>query len=98
MDNLRKAGRIGVKALGYFMVLSLLSMLIGLVVANIFKPGAGMNIDPASLTAGDVPERPPRNSTLTGFVSSLIPDPCFGAITGDAILPRCWSRSSSAWR
>ena len=34
MDNLRKAGRIGVKALGYFLVLSLLSMLIGLLVGQ----------------------------------------------------------------
>jgi aerobic C4-dicarboxylate transport protein len=49
MDNLRKAGRIGVKALGYFLVLSLLSMLIGLLAGNIFQPGAGMNIDPATL-------------------------------------------------
>ncbi|MET7455951.1 cation:dicarboxylase symporter family transporter [Streptomyces sp. NPDC005574] len=39
MDNLRKAGRIGVKAIGYFLVLSLVSMLTGLVVANIFQPG-----------------------------------------------------------
>lgn len=43
--RVRKAGRIGVKALSYFLALSLGSMLIGLVVANIFKPGAGMNID-----------------------------------------------------
>ena len=34
-------------------VLSLLSMLIGLVVGNIFKPGAGMNIDPATLDPGE---------------------------------------------
>ena len=50
MDSLRKAGRIGVKALGYFIALSLVSMLIGLVVANVFRPGEGMNIDPS--TAG----------------------------------------------
>ena len=55
MDSLRKAGRIGVKALGYFLVLSLGSMLIGLIVANIFKPGAGMNIDRATLDASKIP-------------------------------------------
>jgi len=44
MDSLRKAGRIGVKALGYFLALSLVSMLIGLVVANVFRPGEGMNM------------------------------------------------------
>ncbi|MCI2416631.1 cation:dicarboxylase symporter family transporter [Saccharopolyspora sp. K220] len=87
MDNLRKAGRIGVKAIGYFLVLSLVSMLIGLVVANIFKPGAGMHIDPATLDAGAVPsEATEQHATFTGFVSSLIPDTLFGAITSDNIL------------
>jgi aerobic C4-dicarboxylate transport protein len=86
MDNLRKAGRIGVKAIGYFLALSLLSMLIGLVVANIFQPGAGLNVDPASLNAADVPETATEHATFTGFVSSLIPTSLLGAITGDAIL------------
>jgi aerobic C4-dicarboxylate transport protein len=64
MDNLRKAGRIGVKALGYFLVLSLLSMLIGLLVGNIFQPGAGMNIDPAALDPSGVPESATKELTL----------------------------------
>jgi aerobic C4-dicarboxylate transport protein len=87
MDNLRKAGRIGLKAIGYFLVLSLLSMLIGLAVANIFKPGAGMNVDPSTLDAGAVPAAATeQHATFTGFISSLIPDSLFGAITGDHIL------------
>ncbi|CAM5234204.1 Cation:dicarboxylase symporter family transporter OS=Streptomyces tendae OX=1932 GN=F3L20_06425 PE=4 SV=1 [Streptomyces tendae] len=86
MDNLRKAGRIGVKAIGYFLVLSLLSMLIGLVVANIFQPGAGLDVDPSSLNAADVPETATEHATFTGFISSLIPTSLLGAITGDAIL------------
>ncbi|MGP4020494.1 cation:dicarboxylate symporter family transporter [Saccharopolyspora sp. 5N708] len=87
MDNLRKAGRIGVKAIGYFIVFSLVSMLIGLVVANIFKPGAGMHIDPATLDAGAVPSAATeQHASFSGFVSSLIPDNLFGAITSDNIL------------
>ena len=87
MDNLRKAGRIGVKAIGYFLVLSLLSMLIGLLVGNVFQPGAGMNVDPATLDAGDVPTAATeQHATFTGFVSSLIPESLFGAIAGDSIL------------
>jgi aerobic C4-dicarboxylate transport protein len=87
MDNLRKAGRIGAKAIGYFLVLSLLSMLIGLLVANVFKPGAGMNVDPATLNADSVPSAATeQHATFTGFVSSLIPDSLFGAISGDNIL------------
>jgi aerobic C4-dicarboxylate transport protein len=86
MDNLRKAGRIGVKAIGYFLVLSLLSMLIGLVVANVFQPGAGLHIDPASLSADNVPAAATKHLTLAGFISSLIPNTLFGALTGDSIL------------
>ncbi|MET7992882.1 cation:dicarboxylase symporter family transporter [Amycolatopsis sp. NPDC005232] len=87
MDNLRKAGRIGGKAIGYFVVLSLVSMLIGLVVANVFKPGAGMHIDPATLDPGGVPKAATQgHASFTDFVSGLIPDSLFGAITGDNIL------------
>ena len=87
MDSLRKAGRIGVKALGYFIVLSLLSMLIGLAVANIFKPGAGMNIDVSSLDASNVPGVDSEEKIgFVEFVTKMIPDSLFGAITGHAIL------------
>ncbi len=60
MDNLRKARRIGVKSIAYFLALSLVSMLIGLLVANVFHPGSGMNVDLASLSSTDLPEVPPR--------------------------------------
>ncbi|QPP07129.1 cation:dicarboxylase symporter family transporter [Streptomyces bathyalis] len=86
MDNLRKAGRIGVKAIGYFLVLSLASMLIGLVVANVFQPGAGLDVDPSTLNTDDVPKTSEEHATFTGFISSLIPTSLFGALTGDAIL------------
>ena len=87
MDSLRKAGRIGVKALGYFFVLSLVSMLIGLVVANIFKPGAGMNIDVSTLDASKIPGVDSEEKIgFVEFVTNMIPDSLFGAITGHAIL------------
>ncbi len=87
MDSLRKAGRIGVKAIGYFIALSLLSMLIGLVVGNIFKPGAGMNIDVSTLDAGKIPGIDShQNIGAVEFITNLIPDSLFGAITGHAIL------------
>jgi DAACS family dicarboxylate/amino acid:cation (Na+ or H+) symporter/aerobic C4-dicarboxylate transport protein len=49
MGNLREVGRVGVKALIYFEIVSTLALVIGLVVVNVLKPGAGMNIDPATL-------------------------------------------------
>lgn len=86
MDNLRKAGRIGVKAIGYFLILSLLSMLIGLGVANVFHPGAGMRIDPATLDAESIPGGGRHIGGVVEFVNGLIPHSLFGAITGNEIL------------
>jgi len=87
MDNLAKAGRIGVKSLGYFLVLSLLSMLIGLVVGNIFRPGHGMNIDASALDTAAIPEGATElHASFTAFVSNIIPSNFVGAISGDNIL------------
>jgi aerobic C4-dicarboxylate transport protein len=49
MSDLTKVGRVGLKALVYFEVISTAALAIGLLVAEIVKPGAGFNIDPASL-------------------------------------------------
>jgi Na+/H+-dicarboxylate symporter len=49
MGNLKEVGRIGLKALVYFEVVSTLALAIGLVVVNVLQPGAGMNIDPSTL-------------------------------------------------
>ena len=49
MSNLKKLGRIGGKALLYFEVVSTFALIIGLLVVNILKPGAGFNIDPKTL-------------------------------------------------
>ena len=87
MDSLRKAGRIGVKALGYFLVLSLGSMLVGLIVANIFKPGQGMNIDVSTLDASKIPGVDSGEKIgAVEFITKVIPDSLFGAITGHSIL------------
>jgi aerobic C4-dicarboxylate transport protein len=86
MDDVRRVGRIGVKAIGYFIAFSLISMLIGLVVANIFRPGAGMHIDPHALHAGAVPKGSADATSFTAFVSSIIPDTMFSAFTSDDIV------------
>src|SRR5664280_998553 len=49
MGNLKEVGRVGVKALIYFEIVSTLALVIGLIVVNVLKPGAGMNVDPATL-------------------------------------------------
>ena len=52
MGDLKKLGRVGLKSLLYFEVVSTLALIIGLVVVNVLKPGAGFNIDPATLDQG----------------------------------------------
>lgn len=51
MGNLKEVGRVGIKALVYFEIVSTLALAIGLVVVNVMKPGAGMNIDASTLDA-----------------------------------------------
>jgi aerobic C4-dicarboxylate transport protein len=49
IGDLGKVGRVGLKSLVYFEVLSTAALVVGLVVAKVFQPGSGMNINPASL-------------------------------------------------
>jgi aerobic C4-dicarboxylate transport protein len=49
MGSLKEVGRVGVKALVYFEVVSTAALVIGLIVVNVVRPGAGMNVDPAAL-------------------------------------------------
>ena len=49
MQDMKKVGRVGLKALIYFEVVTTLALVVGLIVANILQPGAGMNIDAARI-------------------------------------------------
>src|ERR1700722_11735356 len=49
MEDMKKVGRVGGKALLYFEVISTIALLLGLVVGNVVQPGAGFNINPARL-------------------------------------------------
>jgi aerobic C4-dicarboxylate transport protein len=61
MSDMRKVGRVGVKALLYFEFVSTLALIIGIVVASIIRPGQGLNIDPSTL---DV-------KTVAGYISHI---------------------------
>ena len=56
MEDMKKVGRVGGKALLYFEAVSTLALLIGLVVGHVVGPGSGFNIDPATLDAKAVAE------------------------------------------
>src|SRR5437870_8604261 len=54
MGDMKNVGRIGVRALVYFEVVSTLALVIGLVVINVLKPGVGINADPATLDPKEI--------------------------------------------
>ncbi|MGN7706644.1 dicarboxylate/amino acid:cation symporter [Chryseobacterium sp. 22543] len=87
MTDLKKVGRIAIKAMIYFFTFSTLALIIGLLVGNILQPGHGLNIDPATLL-GDVSQYQAKahESTLTGFIMNIIPETLFSPLVGDNIL------------
>ena len=88
MGDLKKFGRLGLKALLYFEVVSTLALILGLVVVNVLKPGVGFNIDPASLdrsVAGGFAEKAHSLSTVE-FLLNIIPKTLFDAfVSGDLL-------------
>jgi aerobic C4-dicarboxylate transport protein len=88
MRDLAAVGRVAAKAFAYFLFFSTLALIVGLVVANVVRPGAGLNIDPATLDASKVSEYADKAhaSTLTGFLLDIIPDTFVSALTAGSIL------------
>ena len=88
MRELGAVGRVAGRALGYFLVVSTLALLVGLAVANIVRPGAGMDIDPATLDAQAVAgyAAKAQETGLTGFLLGIIPDTLVSALTSGSIL------------
>src|SRR5690606_37276708 len=88
MTDLKAVGRVMLKAMAYFLTLSTLALLIGLLVAHVVQPGAGMNIDPAELDATEATRYAVQahDLTLTGFLMDIIPDTVAGAFASGNIL------------
>lgn len=89
IGDLKALGRVGLKALIYFEVVTTLALVIGLVVVNLVQPGVGINADPATLDAAAASEYAGRakEQGVVPFLLGIIPDSFFGALTGDALLP-----------
>ncbi len=88
MRDLGKAGGVAVKAFIYFFVVSTFALILGLTVANVIHPGAGMHIDPASLDPTKVKEFTAKAHDLTpvGFLVEIIPTSVVGAFLDGNIL------------
>jgi aerobic C4-dicarboxylate transport protein len=88
MSDLGKVGRLAAKTFGYFLLFSTLALVVGLVVANVVQPGAGMHIDPATLDAAAVSDYAAKahEQSLTGFLLNVIPSTFVGALADGEIL------------
>ncbi len=88
IGDLKKLGRVGVKALLYFEVVTTISLLIGLAVVKIVQPGAGINANPATLDAKAVAQYTTSGQQLhaADFLLNIIPDTIMGAFARGEIL------------
>ncbi len=88
MGDLKKIGRVGVKALLYFEVVTTAALIIGLFVANTFTPGAGIHADVATLDAAAVSAYTSAAEQLStvDFLLNIIPDTFVGAFARGEIL------------
>ena len=89
MGDMKRIGRVGLKALVYFEVVSTLALVIGLLVVNWVQPGAGINADPATLDAKSVEQYTTAAAHSGGIVEYLlriIPDTFIGAFANGEIL------------
>lgn len=88
MKDMSAVGSVAWKAFAYFLFFSTLALIIGLFVANVIQPGAGLNIDPASLDAEAVANyaSTAEEQTISGFLLAIIPTTLFSAVTSGSIL------------
>ena len=88
MRDLGALGRVAARALGYFALMSGFALALGLVVANVVRPGAGFAIAPGALDGGKVADYVAKahDATLNGFFLGLIPDTLLSSQTEGNIL------------
>jgi len=88
MEDMKKVGRVGGKALLYFEIVSTLALLIGLLVGNVVHPGSGFNVNPATLDAKAVAEYAgqAKAQSITEFLVHIIPTTVVDAFTRGDIL------------
>lgn len=89
LTNTAGVGRIGLKAIVYFEVLTTIAMIIGLAVGHFLAPGHGVNADPRTVSAGAAARYadPHAKQSVTEFLLNIIPDQVVGAFAKGDILP-----------
>jgi aerobic C4-dicarboxylate transport protein len=88
LETLRDLGRVGLRALIYFEVLSTFALVVGLVVVNVLGPGRGMNVDPTALDKKSVESYAAavRHDSFADFALNMIPTSVVDALARNEIL------------
>jgi len=89
MNNVHQAGRVGVKAFIYFEIASTVALGIGMLVVNVFQPGAGMNIDPAKIDPSAIAAytQKAQQHGVLDFIMGIVPNSVVGAFANGDMLP-----------
>lgn len=88
MEDMKKVGRVGFKALIYFEVLTTIALVLGMVIVNVWEPGAGMNVDPATLDTKSIASYAAKaqEQGTVAFLMHIIPTTVVGAFAEGEIL------------
>ena len=88
MSDMKKVGRVGLKALIYFEIVTTLALAVGLIVANLVQPGVGMNIDAASIDTKEIANfvTLSKDQSTIQFLLDIIPKTLVGAFADGNIL------------
>jgi Na+/H+-dicarboxylate symporter len=89
MGDMRRVGVVGLRAIIYFEVVSTIALVVGLIVGNLWQPGAGLHIAPASLDAKAITGyvSSAQSLTIVDFLMKMIPSNLVGAVAQGDLLP-----------
>jgi len=89
MADLARVGRVALKAIVYFEVLTTVALVIGLLAVNLWHPGSGMNVDLAHVDTSGVQQyvAHPEGVSVSQFLMNIIPATFVGAFTDGGVLP-----------
>jgi len=88
MEDMKKVGRVGIKALIYFEVMTTLALIVGLIVVNLWQPGAGMNVDVNSLDTKAIAAYTSKaaEQNTVEYIMHIVPSTVVGAFAEGEIL------------
>ena len=88
MKNMKTAGRVGLKAIIYFEIVTTLALIIGLIIVNLLQPGKGMHVDAASLDTSGIQTyiQQSKSTSFVDFLLHIIPDTIISAFAEGNIL------------